>query len=462
MKNHLSRRDFLSLASQSTLAPFASRMLIRPGLAAAGALGAATSLMAQEATIELWWSSGYMEIGDYFNANIVEPFEQANPGVNLEFSFDIDEELERKIPIAMQAGAGPDIFMGNGPSHVQAVAQEGWLVELDDYAEQYGWDEKFQAWALDTGRVNGKLYALPNSVDQTCFYYNESLFEDMGWTVPTTRSELEAVAQAAMDEGIIPFAGGTADCPLCVNWLVAIFFNHYAGPDAVHAALTGATSFADPLFVEAIELLNSYMQQGWYAGGVAQFFATTFGTVRAQLLNREAAMSMEGTWFIPWMNSVFSESDQNWNWVPNPSLRDEVQYPVIPLGSGTTLSITTQSEHVDIAAAFLDSYYQDTATIGQRIADHSSYFIAPLNFQEGDFPAELDPRVRKFFDLLADGNLGYSPWSFWPARTHNYLYEEVQKVFTGDLSPGDYCQGMAAQFAEELEAGAVPPVFGRG
>ena len=114
-------------------------------MSTAGALSTATSLLAQEATIELWWSSGYLEIEDYFNANIVEPFEQANPGVNLEFSWDIDEELERKIPIAMQAGAGPDIFLGNGPAHVQAVAQEGWLVELDEYAEQFGWADKFQA-----------------------------------------------------------------------------------------------------------------------------------------------------------------------------------------------------------------------------------------------------------------------------------------------------------------------------
>ena len=462
MNHGLSRRQFLSLTSRSTLAPAAGRWLVPAGLSTAGALSTATSLLAQEATIELWWSSGYLEIEDYFNANIVEPFEQANPGVNLEFSWDIDEELERKIPIAMQAGAGPDIFMGNGPAHVQAVAQEGWLVELDEYAEQFGWADKFQAWALDTGRVNGKLYALPNSVDQTCLYYNESLFEDMGWTVPTTRSELEAVAEAAVAEGILPFAGGTADCPLCVNWLVAIFFNHYAGPDAVHGALTGAASFADPLFVEAIELLNSYMQQGWFAGGAAQFFATTFSTVHDQLVTREAAMSMEGTWFIPWVNGLFAESDDNWNWVPNPSLREEVQYPVVPLGSGTTLSITTQSEEVDLAASFLDAYYSDTATIAQRIVDHSSYFIAPLNFQEGDFPAELDGRVRKFFDLLADGNLGYSPWSFWPAKSHVYLYEEVQKVFTGDLSPADYCAGMAQQFEEELADGAVPPVFGRG
>ena len=204
------------------------------------------------------------------------------------------------------------------------------------------------------------------------------------------------------------------------------------------------------------------MQQGWFAGGAAQFFATTFSTVHDQLVTREAAMSMEGTWFIPWVNGLFAESDDNWNWVPNPSLREEVQYPVVPLGSGTTLSITTQSEEVDLAASFLDTYYSDTATIAQRIVDHSSYFIAPLNFQEGDFPAELDGRVRKFFDLLADGNLGYSPWSFWPAKSHVYLYEEVQKVFTGGLSPADYCAGMAQQFEEELADGAVPPVFGRG
>ena len=462
MKQHLSRRQFLSLTSKSALAPVAGRFLVPASLATSGALSSASSLLAQEATIELWWGSGFLEIEDYFNANVIDPFEAANPGVDLEFSWDVDEELERKIPIAMQAGAGPDIFMGNGPSHIQAVAREGWLVELDDYAEKSGWEEKFQARTLDTCRVNGKLYCLPNSVNQTCLFYNASLFEDMGWAVPTTREAIEAVAQAAADQGIIPLAGGTSDCPLCVNWLVSIAFNHYAGPDAVHEALTGAGSFSDSLFVEATKLLNSWMQQGWIAGGAAQFFATTFSTVHDQLVNREAAMSMEGTWFIPWVSSLFSETDDDWNRVPNPSLREEVQYPVIPLGSGNTLSITTQSENADIAAEFLNSYYPDTATIGQRIADHSSFFIAPVNFQEGDFPAELDGRVSKFFDLLADGNLGYSPWSFWPAKTHSYLYEEVQKVFTGDPSPAACCEGMAAVFDEELAAGAVPPVFGRG
>ncbi len=36
------------------------------------------------------------------------------------------------------------------------------------------------------------------------------------------------------------------------------------------------------------------------------------------------------------------------------------------------------------------------------------------------------------------------------------LHDELQKVFTGDLTPEQYCQELADQFTEEFNEGVVP------
>ena len=44
---------------------------------------------------------------------------------------------------ALAGGAGPDIVGTPGPSFAMSLALAGQLLDLDDYAKQYGWDERF-------------------------------------------------------------------------------------------------------------------------------------------------------------------------------------------------------------------------------------------------------------------------------------------------------------------------------
>ena len=40
-----------------------------------------------------------------------------------------------------------------------------------------------------------------------------------------------------------------------------------------------------------------------------------------------------------------------------------------------------------------------------------------------------------------------------------YIYEELQKVLTGDMTPAEYCRGLDEVFKEDLEEGEVPPII---
>jgi len=413
-----------------------------------------------------WWTEP--DDLEFKQALVIDQFQQEHPDIEIVMEAISGEDRDRVIATALQAGAGPDIVPSSGPAHAGTLAQAGLLLDLDDYASEFGWDETLLPWALETGRLGGTLYLLPNEFESTIMYYGEKQFDENGWSLPTNRQEFEDLATEAAGQGLVPVAMGTGDCSLCTNWLVTIFFNHYAGPDAVYQALTGEIPFSDPIFVEAIELLNQYMQAGWLGGSVERYFSTSFDSVHTQLAEGSALMTMEGTWFLTALNDFFGPdagNDNVWGWAQNPSFRDEIPYPLFPIGIGSTLSIASASEHPDAAAQFLDWYYSDPTRVAQRITEGGSRFTLAIPYEESDFPETIDPRVKDLVTTLssatASGDFGYVAWTFWPPTTHVYLHDEIQRVFTNEVSPADYCQGMAELFTEELAAGVVPAAIPR-
>jgi raffinose/stachyose/melibiose transport system substrate-binding protein len=442
------------------------------GLSLAGGLAAPTPAAArarrQDEPAEItWWVQQDTDM-EYRQANVVDLFQEENPGITINLEPIPGDDMDRVVATALQSGAGPDILPSGGPAHAGALAQAGLLLDLDPYAEQYDWAEKLLPWALETGKFQGSLYQIPHEFECTIGYYGQNQFDENGWSLPTNRAEFEALAEDAMGKGIIPVAIGTSDCGLCTNWLVTIFFNDYAGPDAVYQALTGEIPFSDPIFVEAIELLNTYMQAGWFGGSVDRFFSTGFDAVHAQIADGRAAMSWSGTWFLSDLDRFFGEeagNDNTWGWVQTPSFRAEVPYPLFPIGIGSTLSVASATEHPDQALRFLNWYYSDPARVARRIAEGGTRFTLPIPYQASDFPDTMDPRVAEVLTTLSEAtatdNFGYTAWTFWPPKTHVYLHDEVQKVFTNELSPAEYCSGMAELFTQELEEGLVPPAIPR-
>jgi raffinose/stachyose/melibiose transport system substrate-binding protein len=59
--------------------------------------------------------------------------------------------------------------------------------------------------------------------------------------------------------------------------------------------------------------------------------------------------------------------------------------------------------------------------------------------------------------VTGEGNFGYTTWTFWPAKTDNYIIQELDAVFTGDITSVQYQEEQQALFDEEKTAGKVPP-----
>jgi raffinose/stachyose/melibiose transport system substrate-binding protein len=446
--------------------------LARSGLVVVGA-GLSGSLLAscggssgENGELVYWSALEGAGPREYYKKNIEKPFEKDNKGIDLKVSFQSPEDQDRLVRTALQGGEGPDLVPTPGPSFALEYIDANLFVGLDEYAKEYNWKAKILPWALDSGRLEGKLYSVPTEFETMLLYYNKTLFEDKGWNPPTNRDELEGLAEEAMGQGIVPFSAGSADWRPTPEWFTTIFWNHYSGPEPLYQALTGEVPWTDPIFVEAVDLMNRYFQKGWYGGSVEKFFSTGSDAYHAEFGDGKAAMNMEGSWFLFEIDNFFGKAannDSEWDWAPLPSMNSGVPVPVFELGIGSTLSINSRSQVQDAAAKYIDWLFSDPERAAQRMADVPAVFNIPIPIQRKDFPSNMDSRVADVLASLSEstknGNYGYTTWTFWPPKSDVFVYEGMEKVLTGKLKPAEYCAELNGIFKQELKDGEAPPII---
>jgi raffinose/stachyose/melibiose transport system substrate-binding protein len=360
---------------------------------------------------------------------------------------------------ALAGGGGPDIVITPGPSFANELARAGQIVPLDAIAQQYDWSATFAPWALQLGRSGEQLFSVPNEVETLVLYYNKTLFEAKGWTPPTTIDQLMALGQTVDDAGVIPFAHAHAEWRPTNEWFIGEFLNHIAGPEVIYQALTGAIPWTDPRIAAALAPLNQMQTNGWFMGGLDRYYTTPSADAASALAYGDAAMKIEGTWFATDAQTYFDESGQEWDWVPMPSTDGTAIYD---LGIGSTYSINAKSAHQPEAADFLN-YYFSPETQGQLVTVCGTA-PAPVTIPAENL-AGLDARRARIITSLATAaqanDYGYTTWTFFPPKTEVYLYEEIEKVWAGDMTMDEYLQGAQAIFAQEFAAGGNPPVPAR-
>ncbi len=410
-------------------------------------------------TLEHWIGVGSSgsEQAECVIANVIEPYNAMTEGVTVNSV--LQPNWWEAMRTAVAGGGGPDIVGTPGPSFVFEMAQSGQLLPLSEYADKLGWADVIAPWALSLGLVDGELYSIPNELETLVLYYNKTLFEANGWTPPTTIDEMVALATEIEAAGIIPFAHSNAEWRPTNEWFAGEFLNHVAGPDNVYLALTGQKPWTDPEFVQAIELLTMMQQEDWFMGGLDRYYTATDDERRVTLADGKAAMSIEGTWLLGTIGNYFGEEAGNaneWDVAPMPSISGEAIYD---LGIGSTYSINKASLNPDAAADFLTYYFSSDTQA--KLLTECGVAPAPVPLTEEQLTG-LDPRPARTYAGLAAasdaGDYGYTTWTFWPPKSDVYIYEEIEKVWAGQMTVEQYLQGLQDLFQQELEAGDIPPI----
>jgi raffinose/stachyose/melibiose transport system substrate-binding protein len=414
-----------------------------------------TSAPVEKTKISLWLQEDKIGAEGSFTEDIVKPFNAQSDTVEVEVTIQANRWDATRTALA--GGSGPDLIGTPGPTFAAQLARAGYLVSMDDFAEQGKWKDLFLPWALNLGKVDGKLYSVPMEVETLVLYYNKTVFAEHGWQPPSTMDELFTLCEEIKAAGLIPFAHANAEYRGANEWYVGEFLNHVAGPEKVYQALTGKLPWTDEAFVKAIDRLTEVQQNGWFMGGLDRYYTLTFAERDSALATGKAVMNIEGTWFLGSALSMFGEKNDNpneWDWVPVPS---ETGKAIYDLGIGGSMSINKNTANPEAAAEFL-SYYFSTEVQSAMVNAGGAYGPVPLT---ADALTGVDPRFAAIIEELGkasvSGDYGYTSWTFWPPKSEAYLIE-IEKVWSGDMTSTEFLQALQTQFDEEKAAGELPPI----
>lgn len=276
---------------------------------------------------------------------LFDAYMSENPNVRIVVEALDDEAYKTKFRAYATGSEMPDLVnIWAQPGFIDEVIDAGLLAELNpaDY-DDYG----FPNGALDGCMRDGKLYGLTRNTDIMCFFYNAKMFEDNGWSVPTTYNELIALGETISAAGVIPVSMDGGD-----KWPIAIWITDLMAKidgsgvmQKTHDAIA-AGDFSDPTFVKAATLLQQAANSGLFQTG---FETSDYGTAMNLFTNGQAAMFYMGSWEM----SMATSED-----IPA-EIRDNIRVftmPVVEDGAGSATDI----------AAWNGGAYAVTANAAQR------------------------------------------------------------------------------------------------
>lgn len=109
-----------------------------------------------------------------------------------------DKAIELQTLTLSQGSDAYDLLWVND-TQLKKYAKSGWLEPIDEYWEKYKGEfnlDDYPEPVLDSYRFDGKLYAVPSSVNGMFYFYRKDLFEQKGFAVPTTFEEWLSIAEA--------------------------------------------------------------------------------------------------------------------------------------------------------------------------------------------------------------------------------------------------------------------------
>jgi multiple sugar transport system substrate-binding protein len=246
------------------------------------------------ATITVWVDSD--------RSSAVDAFKKANPDVKLKVvtydgSANGSNSFRTKMQLDDRANNGwPDVVFSSQNNDAAWASQksngkQAFAAVLNDGLVPKSTLDNFTPGSLGPCTVDGKVYCLRNDLAQVVLWYNKSLLDQFGYSVPTTWEEYQALGEkvAQQHPGYIVGTVGDAWTPEVYFWASKCQANGITGPTTV-TVNTGSTecrraaAMLDTLIkdgatpnvsVFAPEFVKNYANKvlmtpgpAWYAGAI--------------------------------------------------------------------------------------------------------------------------------------------------------------------------------------------------
>lgn len=261
----------------------------------------------------------------------LEQFEEES-GVEIRLIEDVDaDDLVSRIG----KGDAPDIALLYDWSKLDQLVADNDVVALTPQVRSLFADNFGAAW-MDRLDHRGELHAIPIRAElQGLVWYSPQIWEERGYTVPTSWAELDALTQRMRDNGDVPWGVGIESSG-STGWVVSVWLQslmlNLHGPEVYDLWLSHEIPFDDPRAVEAAELLDAmWFTEGSAAGTREEVATGRFAEAGHCVPNGVCMMHQQGSFYA----AFFGE------WDIGPGA--EVYFFLLPTTDGTDAAVAAGS-----------------------------------------------------------------------------------------------------------------------
>lgn len=272
----------------------------------------------------------------------------------------------------------PDIIGIGGDINYSNFLDSDMLMDISDYAGLTNIKESYlrNAKELEFVPMDG-TYAVPYMANAAGVLYNKDIFDEHGWTIPTTLDEFYALCEDIQAAGIQPLYFGFKDTWTCLAPWNAICID-LAPSDICAQVNAGTAKFADAYrpVAEVTKSLLQYAQPDPYA--------YSYNDACTAFARGESAMYVIGSYAVPQIKSV--NPDMNIDSFVFPASNDADENI---LNSGNDLQWSVMAGKEDKKEAIyevLDFLYEDE-NIQTYLDDQSA---VPCKIGDFELPSMLD------------------------------------------------------------------------
>ena len=281
-----------------------------------------------------------------------------------------------------------------------------------------------------------KLYLAPINYSPCGLFYNAALFEEKGWTLPTTWEEMWALGDAAKAEGIALFTYPTTGY---FDAFFSALLNETAGPEVYSKLMTYDTaSWELPEVKEAFEIvgkLASYTEENTVANANADGFTKN----QQLILDNKAIFVTNGTWLPGEMADAPRAEGFKWGFMALPAL--DASSDRFSTTFVEQVYIPSAATNVDAAKQFIAFIYSDKAT--ELFYNNGGAVIPTVNASSLIKDTDDNKLYYSIYDTGAKANaVGFA--AVEPVEgvdltsASGILYGTVNSVVTGDKSVDDW------------------------
>ena len=213
----------------------------------------------------------------------------------------------------------PDVMSSFVKGVLRDYVARGELADLSAMWREEGWDSVFPASLKSAVSYNGKPYFVPQAIQWNPIFYQKSIFDSVGLSIPTSWDEMMNACEVLSEAGFIPFVISVVGWNAPVARWFSIINLRLNGHEFHESVMRGEVSYTDSRIREVFEHWSEMFAHNCFAEDSAK---SSYGNAIQELLQGQGAMYNLGEWIFEFIAPFYQP---NYDFFAFPGLNPNVE-----------------------------------------------------------------------------------------------------------------------------------------